>query len=184
MSSKNKLTKFKNAVSASSSASPPPSSSTKPSSSNPPLTTTQANTLQALHQEQLARLAATTLPNLAAAHSRRFLHLARTQTHNADAMWSAQKVHAVRFRRSLWAEDVEPEPEVEMGKGKEGRVVPDFYDKHNARCARCALPLVAGLNCVSVKGHVKGREGKKRRQGRKAKRISCCTLCHHKTRTS
>ena len=167
-----RIIQFKTAVSASSpSSSPPPSSQ---SSSTPSLTITQANTLQALHQEQLARLASVNLPKLASAHSRRFLQLACLQTQNADTMWSSAKIQAVQYRRSLWAEHVEPE----TAASEEGKIVPDFYHKHNRRCSRCALPLVAGLNQVTLRQARRGT-GKKRTR----KRISTCTLCHHKTRT-
>ncbi len=67
------IQQFKNAVAASSPSSSR-SSSPKPSSSSTftPLTVSQANTLQTLHQEHLARLASITLPHLASSHSRRF----------------------------------------------------------------------------------------------------------------
>ncbi|KAJ9476618.1 HC-toxin synthetase [Pseudozyma hubeiensis] len=191
MSSKNKLSKFKNAVAASSASTSPsasPSSSPKPASSSSKteaLSTSQANTLQALHQEQLARLASTTLPNLASSHSRRFLRFARAQTQTSDAMWSTQKIHAVKYRRSLWAEDIEPEAEI-VKKEIDRKVVPDFYHKHNPRCSRCALPLVPGLNQITLKAQIaKTKRGKRDTHKNKTrKRVSSCTLCHNKTWSS
>ncbi|SPO20221.1 uncharacterized protein UTRI_00617_B [Ustilago trichophora] len=185
MSSKNKMSKFKSAVAASSSSS---SSSSTPSTAGiTPLTIAQGNTLQALHQEQLARLACTTLPNLASLHSRRFLTLARAQTVAADSMWTTQKLQSTQYRKSLWAEDVEPEQADEMAK-----VVPDFYHKHNGRCSRCALPLVPGLNQLSLPGKdqkknrrkTQGSTEKKRAErGKTRKRVSCCGSCGHKIRS-
>lgn len=177
---------FKSAVAASSSSS---SSSSTPSTAGiTPLTIAQGNTLQALHQEQLARLACTTLPNLASLHSRRFLTLARAQTVATDSMWTTQKLQSTQYRKSLWAEDIEPEPAGEVAK-----VVPDFYHKHNGRCSRCALPLVPGLNQLSMPGKdrkrnfgkVYGVKGKRRKigSGKTRKRVSCCGSCRHKTRS-
>ncbi|GAC99273.1 HC-toxin synthetase [Pseudozyma hubeiensis SY62] len=191
MSSKNKLSKFKNAVAASSASSSPSasrSSSPKPSPSSSrteAISTSQANTLQALHQEHLARISSTTLPNLASSHSRRFLRFARAQTQTSDAMWSTQKIHAVKYRRSLWAEDIEPEAEV-PDKEIDRKVVPDFYHKHNPRCSRCALPLVPGLNQITLKARTARIHKVKKvsAKNKTRKRVSSCTLCHHKTWSS
>lgn len=80
----------------------------------------------------------------------------------------------MRYRKSLWAEDIEPEEEAT----REERVVPDFYHKHNGRCGRCALPLVPGLNQRLVRD-----KGAKRGKPRaKSKRTFECTLCHHEIR--
>ncbi|SPO21140.1 uncharacterized protein UTRI_00617 [Ustilago trichophora] len=177
------MSKFKSAVAASSNSSSASSSAT--AAGIMPLTIAQGNTLQALHQEQLARLACTTLPNLASLHSRRFLTLARSQTVAADSMWTTQKLQSTQYRKSLWAEDIEPEPAVEVAK-----VVPDFYHKHNGRCSRCALPLVPGLNQLSMPGKDQKRnsggiKGKRRKigSGKTRKRVSCCGSCRHKTRS-
>lgn len=181
------VSKFKNAVGSAS-----PSSSSSSSGTNQ-LTITQANTLQALHQEQLARLASITLPRLASHHSQRFLHLARTHTHAADAMWTTQKLQAVQYRNSLWAEDTEPPaalPEDKRSKRVEGRIVPHYYHRHNARCPKCALPLVPGLNQLTVdsksriklpKSQTPSRAKSATQPERARKRIARCTLCHHRT---
>ncbi|KIS72122.1 uncharacterized protein UMAG_11445 [Mycosarcoma maydis] len=190
MSSQHKLSKFKSAVAASSSSSSSGSRVSSPkaairSSSTTSTNISQANTLQALHQEQLARIGCITLPNLACAHSRRFIHLARLQAQGPDAMWSTQRVQAVQYRRSLWAEDVEPEAEARVKHDSGRRIVPDFYHKHNPRCARCALPLVPGLNQRMLSNP--STETKKRNKNirtRSNKRVSCCSLCHHKTWSS
>ena len=149
------------------------------------LTIPQANTLQALHQEQLARSAAATLPNLAAMHSRHFLTMAHTQRHSGDAMWATQKVSSVQYRRSLWAEDIEPDI-APSNADASSRIVPDFYHKHNSRCPRCALPLIPGLNQLSLPPNTKkstSKSTKQRTRSKARKRTSHCTLCLHKTRS-
>lgn len=185
---------FKNAVAAESSAASSRSSSPSSSSTSMSFSQTvqQQNTIQALHQEQLARLASITLPKLASYHSQRFLNLARAQVQGADTMWSTQKLEAVTYRKALWAEDIEPIADAtahgegaaakQRKKKQDGRIVPDFYHRHNPRCTRCALPLVAGLNQVSAMGKPVSSRGRKKAHGKSRKRKAVCTLCHHKTR--
>lgn len=181
---------FKFAVAASSSSTPTSSRHSCPpsSSSITHLIISQQNILQTIHQEQLARLASTTLPNLASLHSQRFLRLARSQVAASDTLWTTRKLQAVTYRRSLWAEDIEPEQEGDKGK-EDARIVPDFYRRHNPRCVRCSLPLVAGLNQTTTpNGHKEEASRLRAKAGRGThgttrKRISSCTLCRHKTRT-
>lgn len=179
---------FKKAVTAEASSSPS-SRSSSPSSSTS-LSVAQQNTIQALHQEHLARLSSVVLPKLASQHSQRFLQLARTQVHATDTMWETQKLQPLQYRRTLWAEDVDPVAGVEKrGRGGDGRIVPDFYHRHNPRCSRCALPLVPGLNQLSAKAKArskantaKGAAANTDQHRKSRKRVPTCTLCHHKDR--
>ncbi|GAC73782.1 hypothetical protein PANT_9c00300 [Moesziomyces antarcticus T-34] len=180
MSSKTKPSKFKNAVAASQTS----SRSSSPASSSTALSIPEQNALQAVHQEQLARVASATLPRLAALHSRRFLGLAREHVKAADAMWTAQKLQPVAYRRSLWAEDIEPTPRDEgetKKRRKDARIVPDFYHRHNPRCTNCALPLVPGINLISTRKTASKQASAARG---KLRRKPICTLCNHKQRTS
>ncbi|SNX81874.1 uncharacterized protein MEPE_00579 [Melanopsichium pennsylvanicum] len=190
MSTANPKKKFKDAVSknAASSSTKPSSKSTSSSGSVTHLTIPQANNLQILHQEQLARLSSSILPKLASQHSRRFLNLARNQLKTTDSMWTTDKLISLSYRRALWAEDIEPD-DFEGKREENNRVVPDFYHKHNPRCSKCALPLIPALNHLSTTQYPKSASKLTFRKIRPSnnknsnKRVSYCILCNSKTRS-
>ncbi|PWY98793.1 hypothetical protein BCV70DRAFT_201585 [Testicularia cyperi] len=170
-------------------------SSSKSSAAGPSATaTTQQNNLHTLQHEHLARLASISLPKLAAQHSRRFMDMAKASAHSSDSLWDAQKSFSNRYRRALWAEDVNPTPaltEQHFNADKEKReprhpALPAFYQLHNPRCSKCALPIIAGLNqrsSLKPSSSHQHSQSTRRKRTRTLKAVRCSLCRHQNTKT-
>ena len=144
-------------------------------------------TIQALHQEHLARVLSGSLPKLASQHSQTFIKLADQGVNRNSALPS----ESLQNRKYLWEEEqqavedqhssIRSQSQSKTSSTNPAEVLPEWYNLHNPRCSRCYLPVVPGVNSVQVhrlpisRNKKDSKAADDREKQRSAMRM--CTLC-------